>query len=32
MLGLVSNCVKIRKPPGLVGLKIVRRLVKKKAV
>ena len=32
MLGLLSNSVKIRKPPGLVGLKIVRRLATKKAV
>ena len=30
MLGLLSNSIKIRKPPGLVGVKIVRRLVKKK--
>ena len=30
MLGLLSNSVKIRKPPGLVGVKIVRGLVKKK--
>ena len=29
MLGLLSNSVKIRKPSGLVGVEIVRRLVKK---
>ena len=33
MLGLLSNSTKIRKPPGLlVGIKLMRGLVKKKTV